>query len=151
MTNTPRKPGTRFAGPEESPGFLLWHTTLFWQRRITAALAPFDLTHVQFVLLACTWWLCEHGEPPNQQAIARQAGTDVMMTSQVLRTLERKKLVERHVDEFDTRSKRLTLTQAGFTVAQRAVKAVEDVDAAVFGAAGADLVSVLRRIQPARS
>lgn len=146
MTNA----GTRFAGPEESPGFLLWHATLFWQRRITAALAPFDLTHVQFVLLACTWWLCEHGDPPNQQAIAHQAGTDVKMTSQVLRTLERKGLVERHIDEFDTRSKRLTLTRAGFTVARRAVKAVEDVDAAVFGAAAADLVSALRRIPPAR-
>ena len=43
--------------PEDSPGFLLWHVTLRWQRDIAAALAPLDLTHVQFVLLATTWWL----------------------------------------------------------------------------------------------
>jgi hypothetical protein len=41
--------------PNESPGFLLWHARLRWQRDIAQALAPLDLTHVQFVLLACTW------------------------------------------------------------------------------------------------
>ena len=31
---------TRFAGaPDESPGFLLWHATLRWQRAVAAALA----------------------------------------------------------------------------------------------------------------
>jgi DNA-binding MarR family transcriptional regulator len=53
------------------------------------ALAPLDLTHVQFVLLACTWWLNEQGERPSQIALAAQAGTDIKMTSQVLRSLER--------------------------------------------------------------
>ena len=80
---------TRFAGgPGESPGFLLWHVTLRWQRAIAEALAPFQLTHVQFVLLACTWWLNEQGQTPNQQEVAAQAGTDVKMTSEVLRRLE---------------------------------------------------------------
>jgi hypothetical protein len=50
--------------PSESPGFLLWHATLRWQRGIAQALAPLDLTHVQFVLLACTWWLNEEGQHP---------------------------------------------------------------------------------------
>ena len=35
--------------PHESPGFLLWHATLRWQRGVAAALQPLDLTHVQFV------------------------------------------------------------------------------------------------------
>src|SRR5919108_651921 len=65
---------------------------------------PIDLTHVQFVLLACTWWLNEQGERPNQVAVAAQAGTDIKMTSQVLRNLERKGLVEREVDTVDTRA-----------------------------------------------
>ena len=43
--------------PNDSPGFLLWHVTLRWQRDIATALAPLGLTHVQFVLLATTWWL----------------------------------------------------------------------------------------------
>lgn len=118
--------------PAESPGFLLWHATLRWQRGIAAALTPLDLTHVQFVLLACTWWLNEQGEQPNQLAVARQAGTDVKMASQVLRTLEAKGLIRREVDPADTRAKRLRVTDAGARLAPRAVAAVEEADARFF-------------------
>ena len=49
---------TRFEnGPGESPGFLLWHTTMRWQRSMAAALHPLGLTHMQFVLLASAWWM----------------------------------------------------------------------------------------------
>ncbi|HEY0474003.1 MAG TPA: MarR family transcriptional regulator [Kribbella sp.] len=50
---------------------------------------------VQFVLLACTWWLTEQGHTPNQLDLAEQAGTDIKMTSQVLKTLENKGLLTR--------------------------------------------------------
>ncbi|MEU2235298.1 MarR family winged helix-turn-helix transcriptional regulator [Streptomyces vietnamensis] len=118
--------------PGKSPGFLLWHATLRWQRDIAAALAPLGLTHVQFVLLACAWWLNTQGEHPNQLTLARQAGTDVKMTSQVLRTLENKGLVAREVDPADTRAKRLRVTDTGAALAPRAIAAVEQVDAEFF-------------------
>ena len=118
--------------PNDSPGFLLWHATLRWQRGIAEALAPLDLTHVQFVLLACTWWLNENGDAPNQVEVAAQAGSDVKMTSQVLRTLERKGLVEREVDAADTRSRRVRVTQRGAALAPRAIAVVEAVDARFF-------------------
>ncbi|MFF1477679.1 MarR family winged helix-turn-helix transcriptional regulator [Streptomyces sp. NPDC058301] len=118
--------------PGESPGFLLWHATLRWQRGVTAALTPLGLTHVQFVLLACTWWLNGQGEHPNQLAVARQAGTDVKMTSQVVRTLETKGLLVRETDPSDTRAKRLRVTEAGAELAPRAIAAVEAVDAEFF-------------------
>ena len=77
-------------GSADSLGFLLWPVTLAWQRAVVAALNPHGLTHVQFVLLASTWWLGETGGSPNQFDLAPQAGTDVKMTSQVVRTLEAK-------------------------------------------------------------
>ncbi|MEV5282845.1 MarR family transcriptional regulator [Streptomyces sp. NPDC051993] len=133
--------------PGDSPGFLLWHATLRWQRDIAAALGPMDLTHVQFVLLACTWWLNTHGERPNQQALARQAGTDVKMTSQVLRALEAKGLIEREVDPADTRAKRLRVTSAGAELAPRAIAAVENVDARFFQPVAHDnAVAMLSRL-----
>ena len=58
--------------PWDSPGFLLWHATLRWQRTMAEALEPLGLTHVQFVLLASTWWLCEHDGPPRQRDLADQ-------------------------------------------------------------------------------
>ena len=118
--------------PERSPGFLLWHVTLRWQRAVVAALAPLGLTHVQFVLLASTWWLNDQGGDPNQLALARHAGTDVKMTSQVLGKLEAKGLLRREVDPQDTRAKRLRVTPAGARLAQQAIDVVERVDAEFF-------------------
>jgi DNA-binding MarR family transcriptional regulator len=118
--------------PNESPGFLLWHATLRWQRGISKKLAPLGLTHVQFVLLASLWWLNQQGLDPSQVALARFAGTDVKMTSQALRSLERKGLLERAVDPSDTRARRLRTTSKGSRLAPRAITAVEGVDAEFF-------------------
>ena len=120
--------------PGDSPGFLLWHVTLRWQRDIAAALAPLNLTHVQFVLLATAWWLNTHGQDPNQLSLARHAGTDVKMTSQVVRKLEAKGLLGREVDPADTRAKKIRVTARGGKLAQRAIAAVERADAAFFRA-----------------
>lgn len=133
--------------PEESPGFLLWHVTLRWQREIAAALAPLGLTHVQFVLLATTWWLNSRGEDPNQLSVARQADTDVKMTSEVLRKLEAKGLVARTVDAADTRARRIRITERGGELAARAVTTVEGVDAAFFRATP-DPAALLAMLRP---
>jgi DNA-binding MarR family transcriptional regulator len=133
--------------PDDSPGFLLWHVTLRWQRDIAAALAPLDLTHVQFVLLATTWWLNTHGEDPNQLALARQAGTDVKMTSQVLRKLEAKGLIRRDVDTADTRAKRLRVTGRGAELAVQALAVVESADTKFFHPVP-DLPALLATLRP---
>jgi DNA-binding MarR family transcriptional regulator len=133
--------------PSESPGFLLWHATLRWQRGISQALAPLDLTHVQFVLLACTWWLNQQGQRPSQIALAAFAGTDVKMTSQVVRSLERKGLVEREVDRADTRALRVRVTRQGARLAPRAIAVVQRIDAEFFEEAPpADALQLLRRL-----
>ena len=133
--------------PEESPGFLLWHVTLRWQREIAAALAPLGLTHVQFVLLAAAWWLNSRGQDPNQLSLARQAGTDVKMTSEVLRKLEAKRLIVRTVDAADTRARKIRVTERGGELAVRAVAAVEAVDAAFFRAVP-DTGALLAMLRP---
>jgi DNA-binding MarR family transcriptional regulator len=124
--------GSRHSDAWESPGFLLWHATLRWQRAMAEALEPLGLTHVQFVLLASTWWLCEHAGAPRQRDLAEHAGTDPMMTSQVARTLVAKGLLVREVDPDDGRAWRLRPTRAGTGLARRAVAAVEDADSAYF-------------------
>lgn len=139
--------GSRFSdGPASSPGFLLWHVTHAWQRAVAAALGPLELTHVQFVLLACVWWLEEQGCTPNQLQLARQAGTDVKMTSQVLRKLEAKGLIERTVDPSDSRARRLRPTRDGARLAGRAVVAVDDVDARFFSGDTDTVTAVLQRL-----
>jgi DNA-binding MarR family transcriptional regulator len=139
--------------PDESPGFLLWHVTLRWQRQIAAALAPLDLTHVQFVLLATTWWMNSRGEDPNQLSLARQAGTDVKMTSEVLRKLEAKGLILRTVDGADARARRLRVTKHGAKLAGQAVATVEAADDTFFQDISdpAALLAMLRSLKASRS
>ena len=148
----PGADGLAIEGPDYSPGFWLWHATLRWQRQVAAALAPTGLTHVQFVLLSCAWWLNDHGIVPNQLQLARQAGTDVKMTSQVVRKLEAKGLIERETDRDDTRAKRLRITAAGIALALTAIERVENADAAFFrplaaaGIPSAEVTALLRRL-----
>jgi DNA-binding MarR family transcriptional regulator len=111
---------------------------------VTAALAPLGLTHVQFVLLACTWWLGRQGHQPNQLAIAAQAATDVKMTSEVLRRLESKGLIGRTTDPGDSRAKVVAVTERGAELVGRAIVAVEEADAAFFGGVPPALVEMLR-------
>src|SRR3954449_9440557 len=135
------------ADPERSPGFLLWHVTLRWQRAVAAALTPLGLTHVQFVLLASTWWLNEQGGDPNQLTLARHAGTDVKMTSQVLGKLETKGLIRRDVDAADTRAKRLRVTPAGAKLARQAIEVVERADTEFFAQVSSPaLLKALQRL-----
>lgn len=142
---------SRFSdGPAASPGFLLWHVTHAWQRAVAAALGPLELTHVQFVLLACARWLEEQGCTPNQLQLARHAGTDVKMTSQVLRKLEVKGFIERTVDPADTRARRLRPTRDGARLARRAIVAVEDVDVRFFGGDTDAVTAVLQRLLAAQ-
>jgi DNA-binding MarR family transcriptional regulator len=130
-----RRLATRHGDADESTGLLLWQVTNRWQARIRAALKPFGLTHVQFVLLATLTW----GEgPSSQKQLADQAATDPMMTSQVLRALEQRGLVRREPDPDDRRARAIAVTPAGVELVNRAVVAVEDTDTAFFAAAGDD-------------
>jgi DNA-binding MarR family transcriptional regulator len=140
-------PVSRFAEPGDSPGFLLWHLTLRWQRQMAAALEPFGLTHVQFVLLATAYWLNRRGEHPSQLRIAAHAGMDLSMTSQALRKLEKMGLVTRHIDPKDSRARMLTVSQVGAALAKQAFEAVEDADEAFF-AAWPSLADALRSGPP---
>ncbi len=124
-----------FEGPDESPGYLLWTLSNAWQRAIRAALAPHDLTHVQFVLLAClTWWESTDQPAPTQRSLADRAGIDAMMASQVLRILEKAALVARTPHPEDTRALTISLTEKGRTRAQAAFPSVEAADQAFFAA-----------------
>jgi len=141
-------PKSRLPGPERSPGFLLWRVTLAWQRAMRAALAPHDLTHVQFVLLTTTWWLTRAGELPTQRQLAERAGTDTMMTSQVVRKLADRGLLARADDPADARAKRLRITPDGLELVARALKDVEAADAAFFEGVGDGFTDSLAKLSP---
>jgi DNA-binding MarR family transcriptional regulator len=104
-----------------TPGFLLRHATLRWQRQVAAALAGMSLTHVQFLVLSSTWWLGREGDTPRQREIAAHAGLEPVLTSQVLKTLERAGHITRDRDALDARAVRVAVTPGGKDLARRCV------------------------------
>lgn len=102
-----------YPDPDASPGYQLWLVSNLWQRKVRAILEPLELTHTQFVVLAVVGWLDEEDAPVTQAAVARRAGIDEMMTSQVVRTLEDRELLERGKHPTDARARTLALTPSG--------------------------------------
>ncbi len=126
---------SEFDDADDSPGLLLWRVTNRWQATQRAALKPYGLTHVQFVVLASLTWLAVDG-PVTQKALADHAALDPMMTSQVLRALESAGLVVREDHPTDRRAKALTVTAEGRALANRAVTTIEAADRAFFAPLG---------------
>jgi MarR family transcriptional regulator, organic hydroperoxide resistance regulator len=130
--------GSRHPGPKESPGFLLWQLAMRWQQALRPALAALDLTHAQFVLLASAAYLGttaagDDGDPlVTQKLLADHARLDAVTTSEVLRTLESKGLIERRPHPGDARARAVLVTKAGKALARKAIPAVEEADASYF-------------------
>lgn len=124
--------------PEESSGFLLWQVTNLWQREIKKALEAYDLTHSQFVLLASILWLMQQNDSITQIVLSNHTKIDPMTTSTVLRTLQKKGLLQRQEHSTDTRAKTVELTSAGVEMAKLAVKTVETFDYEFFQVLGID-------------
>jgi DNA-binding MarR family transcriptional regulator len=137
---------TEFGTPKQSPGFLLWQISNKWQSEQRKALMAFDLTHVQFVLLASLVW-AGNTESFTQKQLAQHAKTDVMMTSQVVRALERKGLITRTTGATDGRSFTLAVTKDGVGLVNKAVVAVESVDKRFFSVLNSSLPTFTAMMQ----
>ena len=91
------------------------------------------------MLLASITSLSEHDDPVTQVMLARHARTDAMTTSQIVRTLERKKLVRRIDHPTDSRAYALRPTAAGRRLSRQLIHLVERADQEFFGALGGDV------------
>lgn len=145
---------TEHASSEDSPGLLLWQLTNRWQSAQRAALKPHGLTHVQFVLLASLTYL-QAGSGARQTGVTQRrladhAATDPMMTSQVLRALEQRGLVERAEHPEDKRARAVRASAEGVRLANRAVRTVEDADRRFFGSLGTGLPGFVRSLRQLR-
>jgi MarR family transcriptional regulator, organic hydroperoxide resistance regulator len=138
---------SQFEGPEQSPGFLLWQASTQWRRLIESALATLGLTHPQFVLLASVGWMTRNRGQVTQVELARHCKTDINMTSQVLRTLERKGYIKRHQCQGNERSKFPLLTSKGAQLIEQAIPLVEAVDRAFFKNLESDIGTCIKLLQ----
>lgn len=123
--------------PENAVGFVLWRVVHRYVRDIDRALAPIDLTHLQFTALALAAWMARSGEPVTQSDLARFGAVHPMQVSLLLKALEGKGMVERVRDASDTRAKHVAVTKAGLEALSRAMPLAIAVQRRLFGEAGA--------------
>ncbi|MEV0641061.1 MarR family transcriptional regulator [Streptomyces sp. NPDC050619] len=119
MSDTPKGP---------TPGYLVWRLANKWRTAVDQALAPLNLTHAQYVLLASLSGMERSGQPgrgPSQRELADYTGLEALYVSKLARSLEAGGLVRRTRDAEDTRVVRLALTDAGLGAVRPAIDAVQ--------------------------
>lgn len=124
-----------FDKPEDSPGFLLWQTTMIWQRQIKKALELYDISHPQFVIMATLMWFEAHHCDTTQILIVNWSKLDKMTVSKSLKKLVALGHVNRSAHEIDTRAKSVSLTEKGKEMVRTLIPIVEGIDSIFFGKA----------------
>ncbi len=136
-----------FERPEDSPGFLLWQTTVTWQRLIKKALQPYQVTHPQFVIMALLLWFEEHKYTITQTLIAKWSKLDKMTVSKSIRKLAAVEYVFCEANDKDERAKNTWLTDEGRNLVHKLVPLVEKIDERLFGKASkGDQKSLIRAL-----
>lgn len=132
------KPVFSVEQPEDSPGFLLWQTTIIWQRAIKKELDSHGISHTQFVLLAILLWHNKIQQDPTQATLASWSKLDKMTVSKALKGLTDMDLVTKRGHKEDTRAKIVNLTESGKSLASKLVPVVEGIDKAFFSTLAQD-------------
>lgn len=136
-----------FDNTAESAGFLLWKLSNIWQRKMRESLEKAGITHVQFLLLQTMARLnAQQAGAITQVRLATESDCDKMMVSKVLRTLEERKLVERHAHHSDTRSRSLFITSKGMETLKAAVPHFNATEQAFFESLGKKEKSFRKRL-----
>jgi DNA-binding MarR family transcriptional regulator len=131
---------------EDCAGFVLWQTTITWQRLTKKALEPYNISHTQFALLAILLWFEKIHQEATQIVLANWSKLDKMTVSKSLKILARQGYIERAEHEIDTRAKKVALTPGGRMLASKLVPIVEGIDEQFFGVMGQDDRKVLLRL-----
>jgi MarR family transcriptional regulator, organic hydroperoxide resistance regulator len=108
-------------------GALVWRLAMRWRVALDRAVAPLGLTQPQYTVLATLRGLtASAGERPSQRQLAEAAGLETIYVSKLVTALERAGLVERRRDPADARAVRLSLSDHGIEVVDRAVGVVRE-------------------------
>lgn len=126
---THRKKGFRRA--EDSPGFMLWRASNLLQRMQGRRLRNFAVTPGQFSFMACLVYLHQF-EPVTAARVVAYTGMDKMMVSDLVKVLERKRLLTKRSDPKDARALLIEPTPLGIDITNDAADRMESLDARFF-------------------
>lgn len=147
-----RRLDTSFGKAEDSPGFMLWKASNLLQRLHAECLKPLGVTPTQFSLMTCLVFLFQDG-PVTPSRIVTHTGMDKMLVSDLVKALERKRLIRKKPNPDDGRSWLLEPSALGTTITNSAVREIEALDTRFFrrvkrtAAFHADLIALVSEAQ----
>ena len=97
---------------EKKIGLLIWHVSNFWQAKLRSILKNYNLSLNEYLILESLNNLEKNIQFSSQIIISTFAGIDVSVVSVSLKTLEKKKLIKRRVDN-DNRKKIISILPIG--------------------------------------
>src|SRR5256885_2574318 len=104
------------------PGFLLWQVSKLWQRQLDYVFKDLGLAHTQVIILGNIVRLTKENEKISQILISSVTKVDPVTTSQIIRLLEKKKLIKRVVSSDDKRAYHIVPTDEGITTTVLAIE-----------------------------
>lgn len=113
-------------------GFSMWKLSNLWQRQLNLVLTKYNLTHAQFAVLDAVYFLSFNSKQLTQSKICQFAGTDKMMTSKIISSLEEKKFAKRVENKEDLRSNSIGITEKGKSICEKAKKDIQNFEAKFF-------------------
>lgn len=127
----------------EGPSFTFAQAYFTWKRITDRALEAVGLTHTQYVFMGTLFELEKHQDKATQNDLARLTNSDVTMTSQILRTLQKRGLVCRAQIEGDERAKYSSLSPTGKKLVKKAAEIMKKNEKEYFAPVGKDMEQFL--------
>jgi len=118
-----------------------------WRTEAAAILKPFELTVPQYLVVMALYRQTRHDWPPlTQTEVASRLGMDANTTSQIVRALERRGLIDRQPHPDDARARALALTPTGVDRARDSSAKAREMNDLFFGVVSDEDQSALDRI-----
>jgi DNA-binding MarR family transcriptional regulator len=117
---------------EQETGLLLWQVSRQWEKTIKDVLARQEFTYLEYILLSRLVELEKTEKQITQVKLAQYSGTEIMLTSKALRTLEEKGFIKRKKFVGDSRANLLGLSDKGAKRAEKIQKIVMETEDAFF-------------------
>jgi len=107
--------------------YLIWKIFKYLQRGKHKLLEEFGITTSQLELLGAIYHISKHHNiEVTQILLSQKTGIDPMTTSTILRTLQKKGLINRHESKTDTRARIVEVTDAGEILFEKAAIKIKE-------------------------
>lgn len=98
---------------EKKIGLLIWHVSNHWQNKLRNILKKYNLSLNEYLIFEALAELESNLKPITQTSISSFSGIDISVVSVCLKSLSKKKYINRKLDN-DNRKKIITFLKEGF-------------------------------------